>query len=497
MDFLDPSKKGMRRLRLLISYAVMLSVVTVGTIVLVYAAYGYGINTKTGDVVKNGLLFVDSQPGGAEIFLNGNDTKSSTSARMVLPAGGYDLLLKRDGYRPWQRQLDLKQHSIERFVYPFLWPSQLAPQTVQAYPSNPHLITQSPDRRWLLVENTNPDPTILSFDQFDTSRPEVPKQTVNFPAALFTSYNHATSAFAEIAWASDNRHLLIAHTFPGGREFVILDRTSPGSSVNINVYANISPAQVGLRNKKSDQFYTLDQAGGSLQQLNLATKALTPILSGVLAYKSLGDDLIIYATATNQPAGQVSINIWDRSNGYRLQAVPASERYLIDAVQFQGHWYYAAGAAGADRLNIYRDPLDTLRDPAKKSALVTASLDLANAQNVSFSNNARFIGVQAGQLFNSYDLEATTKYVYTVDKPLVGPMKWMDGHRWIGQTQGNAVVIDYDGTNQQLLVPSILPAGGFFDRDYKQMLLLSGTNDGPVVSLQKVPLRAGADLPKP
>ena len=493
MDFLDPSKKRLRRIPLYISYGPMLSVVTVGTIVLVYAAYGYGINTKTGDVIKNGLLFVDSQPAPAEIFLNGNDTKSGTSARMVLPAGSYNLLLKRDGYRAWQRQLDLKEHSIQRFVYPFLWPTQLSPQTVQAYPASPSLMSQSPDRRWLLVENTNPDPTILSFDQYDTSRPEVPKQIVNFPAALFTSYNHSSSTFSEVEWASDNRHLLITHSYPGGREYVILDRSSPGSSVNLNVYAALGPSQISLRNKKSDQFYVLDQASASLQQLTLSTKVLTPILSGVITFKSLSDDLIIYATAVNEPAGKAAINIWDRSNAYRLQAVPTSDRYLMDAGQFQGHWYYIAGASSADGLNLYRDPLDALRDPAKKSAVAMTKFALGGAQAVGFSSNTRFISSQAGQTFNAYDLETLTKYVYTVDKPLVATMKWMDGHRLIGQTQGTALVNDYDGTNQQLLVPSILPTGGFFDRDYKQMLVLAGTSGSPVVALQKVNLRAGAD----
>jgi len=72
----------------------------------------------------------------------------------------------------------------------------------------------------------------------------------------------------------------------------------------------------------------------------------------------------------------------------------------------------------------------------------------------------------------------------------------MDGHRWIGSTGGTVYVSDYDFTNQQILVPTVLAEGGFFDRDFIHLLTVDKTADGTGFTLEGVDLRAGADLPK-
>src|SRR3990167_6869978 len=67
MDFLDPRKRRAHHIRLMIGYGLMAVAIVLTATILVYWAYGYGFNTKTGGVVENGLLFVDSahHPGGA------------------------------------------------------------------------------------------------------------------------------------------------------------------------------------------------------------------------------------------------------------------------------------------------------------------------------------------------------------------------------------------------------------------------------------------------
>src|SRR4051812_39959341 len=117
MDFLDPRKRRAHSIRLMIGYVLIAIAIALGAMILVYGAYGYGINTKTGDIVQNGLLFVNSQPGGADISLNNNPQGSNTAARLILPSGNYTLTLKKDGYRTWQRGFTLTEHSVARYVY--------------------------------------------------------------------------------------------------------------------------------------------------------------------------------------------------------------------------------------------------------------------------------------------------------------------------------------------------------------------------------------------
>lgn len=153
MDYLDPRKRRYYNARLIIGYVLVAIVIGLATVIVVYGANGYGINTKTGQIVENGLLFVDSKPGGAEIFLNGTDKQTATSARMVLPAGNYTLTLKKAGYRDWTRTFTLDGQSVARYVYPFLVPVEPKVATLHTYKSEPAIITESPNRHWLLVQN--------------------------------------------------------------------------------------------------------------------------------------------------------------------------------------------------------------------------------------------------------------------------------------------------------------------------------------------------------
>jgi hypothetical protein len=156
MDFLDPRKRRSHNIRLFVGYFLISIVIGLATIILVYAAYGYGINTKTGQIIQNGLLFVDSKPGGADIYLNNQKRSTQTAARLVLPSGFYNLRIQKDGYQSWQRSFILDEHTVSRYVYPFLFPTKPITFNLKNYTSVPQIITQSPDRHWLLltVENS-------------------------------------------------------------------------------------------------------------------------------------------------------------------------------------------------------------------------------------------------------------------------------------------------------------------------------------------------------
>ncbi len=166
----------------------------------------------------------------------------------------------------------------------------------------------------------------------------------------------------------------------------------------------------------------------------------------------------------------------------------------MDAAQFQGHWYYVAGSDRADRINIYKDPLSGIKDPVTAKAIPLIALSDQGVDNLAFSDNTRFIGVQFGQKFGVYDIETESRYQYTLAAPLAGQMHWMDTHRFIGLSNGSILAMDYDAINQQVLTPAANAKDIFFDKNYNQMLVIAPADSGLV--LQRVDLRAGVDLPK-
>jgi hypothetical protein len=61
MDYLDPSKERAQTIRLIIGYILIGVAILIATLILLYQAYGFGIN-KEGQVIQSGLVFMSSQP---------------------------------------------------------------------------------------------------------------------------------------------------------------------------------------------------------------------------------------------------------------------------------------------------------------------------------------------------------------------------------------------------------------------------------------------------
>ena len=316
--------------------------------------------------------------------------------------------------------------------------------------------------------------------------------SLTVPAGLLSSLTN--SSLKEVEWSTDNKNLLLKHTFKGGNEFIFFNRDVPAESININKLFDLAPTEVALRNKKGDELYVFLQKSGELHIANTANSKLTPLLEKVLAFKPSGSSLISYVTNQDAPDGQVIARIWDGNQSYDLYTFKAGSRYLIDEAQFQGHWYYVAGSNTDERINVYKDPLDGLKNPAIKRAIPLLSLNIMDASKVSFSNNTRFIAAEAGQNLAVYDLETKTIFRYSLEAKLSDVLHWMDGHRLIGASDTKVFVTDYDSTNQQKLVVTNYPRGGFFDSGYEHFITTVTSKNG--VILQDVDMRAGVDLPR-
>jgi len=477
-------------------YVLIAVAIGLGSWLLLETTSGFGYDTKTGKIIQNGLLFVDSVPGGAKIHLNGKSQNADTSSRLILPAGDYSLALKKDGYRDWTRKFTLNEHSIARYVYPLLVPKEPKPRALKKYTPPPTLVTQTPDRRTLLVSVPRAAGAPYSFEQYDLGDIAKPPTAISLPASLLTNPAAASDKLTEVEWSTDNRHVLLRRDYPGGFEFLVLDRQDPASSVNLNRLFGANPTQVALRNKKVDQVYLFFAAGGEIRVGDTTNGQLAgAFIRNALAFKAHGTTLLTYVTNEGAPTGQVTGRIWDNGKNYDLNQFTAGSTYVLDAAQFQGHWYYVVASNTVDRVGIYKDPLNTLKSGSAETAQPSVALRLAGSEKVSFSSNARFIGLQGGDKLAVYDLENKESYSYGMAGASAVAIRWMDGHRWAGTIGGNLAIFDYDGINQQTLVPTTLPTGAFFDRDYERFFSVPAPDAAGASELQATDLRVGSDIP--
>lgn len=479
MDFLDPNKKKSNRFKLYAGYFLVAIAISLGALVLLFANYGYRMD-KSGNISQNGLVFFSSQPSGAQLYIEGlfskYKTQAQTNTRMELKEGRYRATIVKDKYRSWQREFSLEGGSVERMVYPFLFPKDLKTADLKKYSKAPQLVTSSPDRQWIVVQQ--PD-NFTSFDVFNANDPEKPVATFSVPEGVLSPAT-SSQALELVEWSTDNASMLIKHTFDSKTEFVIINRDKPAESLNVNVTTNQSPHDVALKDKKTDELYLHMAPDGLLQVVDIKTKVLTPLVQKAYIFKPHGSDMLVYVAPKKSDPNRSEVRIHTKDKDYMLRELPGNTSYVIDVAQFDNSWYFVAGAASDNQVYVYKDPLDVLANDGATKSIFARTLRIKNPQNVSFSANARFVAAQSGQLFAIYDAETDRQYRYDIKDQFdtKRPAQWMDGHRLTSSTDKQVIIFDFDGINSQKLMAIDPATDVMFDRDYKISYALSLNKDG-------------------
>lgn len=488
MDYLDPKKALRHTIILYVGYICIAIGIGIATVILVYQAYGFGLG-KNGTVIQNGLVFFASQPHPANLYLDGKLAKDQTNSRLVLPEGIYKAVIARDGYRDWQRTIEVDGGSVHHFDYPLLIPKTLTTKKIgTAYTAAPGLVSQSPDRRWVVVEQAG---SLSVFDVYDLKNPSKAPVTVTLPESIVAK--DAAGSYTLSEWADDNEHFVLNFTQATGVQQILVDRINTEAAVNLTTTLNTT-AQISLRDKKYDQYYIYDKAAATLQAATLKSPTPTPVLEHVLAFKPYRNNTLLYATDTDAPAGKALIKLKTDDQTYQIRTVDANTTYLLDLTGYDGKLYVVAGAASMNKVYIYQDPVGQLHDQPKQAVTPIQVMHLVSPSYLSFSSNAQYIVAESGQQFGVYDIENQTGYNYSAKAPLDAPQlhaSWMDGNRLAYVSGGKLNIFDYDNTNRQTLGaadPNYLPA---YAPDYR--FIYTFTPSGTQSQLGQTSLLTSAD----
>lgn len=468
VDFLDPKRKKAHHNRILIGYLLMAVAVAMATWLLLNSSFGYWVDPKTGDVIQNGTVFLDSRPSGSTVLLDGVPQNSKTASRLTLPGSRtYNVRLEQDGYRPWSRTFSLDGRSIERLVYPLLIPIKLTASEVQLYAASPGLTSQSHDYRRLLVQQ--PGQT-YTFDLYDLNNPANAPAVITIPQTILSEPTKA-STLAVVEWAGDNHHVLFNRSYDGNHEYIMFDTEIPANSLNINSGLGVTPSTISLRDKKYDQLYIYEANGGVLRSADTKSKTISgPILNDVISYDSFGPELILYSTRTAAQPGKTNFRIRENDkSSYLLKSIPDASLYQLAINEFDGTLYCVIGGDTSDGEFIFRNPLPALKGQTITPLLVSSVLRLKAPQFVSFSDNGAFISAQSGKDIVVFDIEGDRQFKLSLKHPVLNSdnIKWMDGYRFSFIDSGTSYVIDFDGSNEQKLMPASIASGPYFSPDFK------------------------------
>jgi len=500
MEFLDPKHERSSHIRLLLGYCLVALAIGIATLVLLYQSYGYNVNHQ-GQVTQNGLLFVSSQPSGSAVYLNKERYKSNTNARVTIPSGAYMLRLTQDGYRDWERPVVVFGNDVQHFDYPFLFPKQLKTTSLNDLIASPSIATQSPDKRWLLLGEPNKSGSFEQYDLKNASKPSLSE--IILPSGSFTPSDGTAAAdtWSPVEWSSDNRHVLLLHTYATGKntahEYVLLDRNSSVDSLDLSTTLHLTSSEaLSLYNKHVDQFYLYDQTAKSLLRVNANDGSIVSQLDSILSFKTYGNGYVLYVTDKSPTgktvSGQVSAVLLAGQKTVTLRTLPASaSAYVLNLAQYNSDWYIGVGASNDAATYVYKNPQDATVTSVDAYPAPWRRLPLANPSFMSFSSNTQFLLAENGQQFVVCDFENASQYHYMpkelIDQPQ-GHAVWMDGDRLTYVSNGKLVVFDYDYRNLQTLQAADPNYAPFFAPDFTYLYSLRSASGSTKAGLNSTAL---------
>ncbi len=479
MDFLDPLARRTHLQRLYVGYVLVAIAIVLAASVLLMISYGFSIS-KDGEVIQNGLVFVSSKPTPADVYLDGIKKSKPTNTRYNLPEGQYDLQLKRDGYRAWQRKVSVRGGQVQRFDYPFLFPESLNSSTLKTYPGAAGadtLVTTTPDNRWLFIQQKA---GAASFDVYDLKAPTKDPLTFTIPASAYAAGGEQD--WEVVSWADDKVHVLLKHYYgKSSFEYLLIDRGDATQTVNLSAAFGESPSKLQFINSKYDRYYLYDEAAQTLQKATLNQPEPVAFLANVMTYDTYQNDTVLYVTPSTKDTTEVELRLLEGQETNVIRTFPSGTTYHVAVADYSRSLFVAATAEKSNVVYIYKNPVSQINNANIGVAVPAGVLKISKPNFLSFSAGGRFVVAEHGTDFATYDNEYKRQYVYHKNPPLDAGQShatWMDGARLQYVSNGDLYVFDYDGINMVSLVPSLQADMIFYDPTYSHVFTFVKTPGG-------------------
>lgn len=473
MEYLDPKKKLRDKILLLTGYVLITIAIVIATVVLVYESYGYGIN-QNGQVIQNGLIFLSSQPNPASIFVN-NSYKGTTNTNLTLQSGIYNFTISLNGFRTWNRKIEIDGGTISYYEYPLLIPNVLKPKTIFSYTSAPALATESLNQNYLLVLEPNSNNV---FDLYQLNNTKITSTNVTLPASI-VSPSTGSQSWKVIGWANDNKHILLEHIYSGNSvEYILFDVNNPSNSINLSkLFTGLQFTSINFVNQNYQNYYLYNSTTQTLQEVNINTPSTpTTVLSNVISYDSYLNNIILYATSYQASVGEVNIDELDGSTTYHIRSFPSGGNYLMDMASYNGVIYVGIGDSNQNKVYVYQDPVNQIQNSSFHVPIPAQVLYVNHPTYMNFSTTAQFIMAEGGNSFGVFDIANQHGYNYITKLPIDPPQTnatWMGGDRLTYVSGGKLIMFEYDHNYRQILVnasPNYLP---FFPSNYQSLIVLA------------------------
>lgn len=444
-------KESAKRIATRTLYSALALLIPITAVILVGIAQGYRFDFKTGRVIGSGLAQIATQPRGAAILVDDEETGETSPERLILPAGEYELTLRKEGYRQWHKKISLFAAEVTWLKYPVLLLNTITTTTFDTVPQL-KLWRQSADQKFVaLVSTAKGRPQVKVFAPGQQAPPRLIYQV---PDALLKQ----KAQIKDLVWAHDDEHLLVEMSKTGGTHYVIVDGVGSAEPVDVTGELKLPLAELAFDRKNWQELYWPSPEG--LRKIDLGRGTVSSVLltdirdftvseDGVFAIQSDGKTAQIVQVERNGDTRTLVAGL-DGTQGYH-----GLTHYDFDDVQ-----HLAVALGKSDSVLVVSAILSD--EPIKR----TLSF---NAAEIYASPKERFIVMRNAVNFATFDLDETRLHRFTLPFERVDNLSWFDKNHLLAVADGSVMLFEFDGGNVETIVDGVYGFAPLADREGKQI----------------------------
>src|SRR3989344_4799127 len=121
-------------------FGVLALLILITTGIFLYAQ-GYRLDFRQRTLTATGIILAKSLPEGAQVYLDGELTTATNSTLSGVKPGTYQVKIERDGYFPWEKNIEVKAGLVTEIIA--LLPP-LSPSLTAVTQEGARLVTSAP-----------------------------------------------------------------------------------------------------------------------------------------------------------------------------------------------------------------------------------------------------------------------------------------------------------------------------------------------------------------
>lgn len=469
-------------------YAVMTLSVFLLASSIVFFVLGYRFDVNVGKVTQYSILQFSSEPSGAMVAVDGVTIGSKTPLKTTVSVGEHKVVMWRDGYDKWEKTVNLKGGVVVWLNYALMIPSKLVTSSTTSYQSVYDSVSSVGGRMMLIQERAD----MPIFNLVDSSSDSVKTTKLTIPGTIYSQSSNtgANHVFDVANWDNDGRYAIIKHSFSGSEEWLVLDTQSADLTKNITKIFNIPISYAHFSGSNSNDIYVLNQS--DIRKLNISGGTISkPFVSSVDSFDIYDEtNVITYVGTLKSDNNQRFVGVYRDGDdiSHNLRSAKSSEANLnIATARYFGENYVAISDGVTVDILSGSYP-NTPNDDETSMKVVTSFKSDKDIKKLSFSPSGKYVLVQSGSYFASYDIEygkfKSSNIVCdsNADNENVS-IKWLDDNYIWSESCGTLAIREFDGDNIHNIATVAKDQDVMLTHNKKYIYSIS--NDGTKYSLQR------------